>query len=115
MQEQIKTLVAEIKTERTKANAARAKLRKSFNPDGSNTQYGVLGAWALADFGIPMPPGYWIAQDKYWRNIITPEGAFPYRASDPRSTYSTMSAAGLATLFITQEFLDTSPRLDTVM
>jgi hypothetical protein len=108
--DQIKMAVTELGKEREASQKQKANL-KNWNPDGSNTQYGVLGAWALADYGIEIPPHYWAAQDRYWRLEETPEGAFPYN-KDYKTIRDTMAAAGLATMFVTEEFLDLEPRLE---
>ncbi|MCL2648624.1 MAG: DUF4159 domain-containing protein [Phycisphaerales bacterium] len=109
--DQIKNKVAEINKARADADKQKAAIRKAWNPDGSNTQYGVLGAWALANYGILAPAGYWIQQDNYWRNIQLSDGGFPYAKND-KFGRETMAPAGLASLILTQEFLDVEPRLE---
>jgi hypothetical protein len=90
-----------------------------FHPMGdlSNGQYGTLGAWALADYGIELPDKYWEVQDRFWRMMQNPDGGWPY--AQGRESTPTMSLAGIASLFIAQEFADNElhlvPKPDKVM
>ena len=93
----------------------------SFGPIGdiSNAQYGALGAWALADAGFEMPNLYWKISDRFWHLTQDASGswpytriAWPYHAGDrDNEVKPTMGVAGLATLFITQDFVDDELRL----
>ena len=88
--------------------------------DHSVSQYGVLGMWALAQAGLEVPTGYWQLVDAAWhRQQIAPDGSWAYYAAvDPKDANPThapdlsMTAAGVATLFITQESLQIAPRCD---
>jgi Domain of unknown function (DUF4159) len=77
--------------------------------DHSVSQYGVLGLWALEQGGIDIPDGTWRMMDLAWRKQQNADGGWAYRynPADPTSTPSTgpMTAAGVATLFITQDYL----------
>ncbi|MCL2646397.1 MAG: DUF4159 domain-containing protein [Phycisphaerales bacterium] len=79
--------------------------------DLSNTQYGTLGGWALSDFGMELPDKYWIVQNKFWRKLQQPDGSWSYTVGNPTETRPTMGVAGLASLFIAQEFTDNELRL----
>ncbi len=85
----------------------------SINHDQSNSQYGLLGVWAAADFGTTVPMNYWQATDNFWRAMQTPSGGWGYSADGPNTTPSdTMTAAGTASLFVCKEFLDRTPSLN---
>jgi hypothetical protein len=77
------------------------------NYDHSASQYGVLGCWACADNLENFPPGYWNVIDHAWRGDQHDDGSWSYR-KDPSTEYPSnlpMTCAGVATLFITQDFL----------
>jgi hypothetical protein len=69
--------------------------------DNSNSQMAVLGVWAGARRGLPVPPEYWQRIEKFWQ-AEQQSGGWGYFARDrgKTKTYGSMSAAGLATLFI---------------
>ena len=71
--------------------------------DRSNSQYGVLGVWGCEQAGGEVPAKYWLTQDTIWKKAQNPDGGWEY-TGDAKSTH-TMSAAGLATLYITQDYL----------
>ncbi|MGC8559371.1 MAG: DUF4159 domain-containing protein [Phycisphaerae bacterium] len=72
--------------------------------DNSNTQYGVLGVWCAEAGGYIYPPiSYWRMAEKHWRKCQNPDGGWCYQ-SGGASTRS-MTAAGLATLYITDQYL----------
>ena len=73
--------------------------------DRSNSQYGVLGMWALEQAGGEVPSIYWQIVDAAWKKAQHPDGGWNYNneANPPTSTPS-MTAAGVATLFITQDY-----------
>jgi hypothetical protein len=80
--------------------------------DLSNTQYGALGMWALEEAGIPAPSGYWQVTDVFWRRSQQPSGAWKYWADDhfPEVDRDSMGVAGIATLYIAQEYTDRALR-----
>lgn len=110
--EDLPALLAEKKNlfERSQMEAA-----SRFAPVGdlSNAQYGALGMWALADAGFEIRREYWLVTDRFWRLLQRPDGSWSYAADksvrDPM-TFPAMTVAGLATLFLTQEFTDKSLR-----
>lgn len=75
--------------------------------DHSVSQYGVLGAWALEKLGAGFPAKYWQLVEERWEEHQDPSGGWCYdrRPSDSHPISMAMTAAGVATLFITQDFL----------
>lgn len=77
--------------------------------DHSVSQYGVLGMWAISQLNVEIPTAYWAMVEAGWKSHQRPTGGWGYRLTDkkPDSTRETvaMTAAGLASLFITQEML----------
>lgn len=71
--------------------------------DRSNSQYAVLGMWALEQAGGAVSPAYWRIVDDAWRRAQQPDSGWKYNDDGPVSP--NMSLAGLATLFITQDYL----------
>lgn len=78
--------------------------------DHSCSNYGVLGLWAISQAPFEIPTVIWQTIDKAWRERQNPDGGWSYQfqsSSGPgggRSTM-TMTSAGVATLFITQDYL----------
>jgi len=70
--------------------------------DRSNSQYAVLGMWALEQAGAEIPALYWEIVDAAWKKAELANGSWNYReGEEPRPS---MTAAGVATLFITQDY-----------
>ena len=74
--------------------------------DHSNSQYAVLGMWALAENGGEIRNLYWEIEDLAWKRAQLKDGGWNYNTTVPGMTLSSpsMTAAGIATLFITQDF-----------
>lgn len=72
--------------------------------DCSVGQYGVLGSWAAAQWIEEIPPAYWTLIENAWRDQQQGNGSWGYNGKKGDGTIQ-MTAAGVATLFITQEFL----------
>ncbi len=76
--------------------------------DHSVSQYGVLGMWACERTGIEVSGSYWSAVEKAWIDDQDPvTGGWSYQEK-PSTRYpvtASMTAAGVATLFITQDYL----------
>ena len=70
--------------------------------DRSNSQYAALGMWALQQAGGPVPQQYWQIVDTAWKRSQTNEGGWTYREEGDATP--SMTAAGIATLFITQDY-----------
>jgi hypothetical protein len=79
--------------------------------DISCSQYGVLGAWAASQTLEAFPEPYWTLVETNWRLQQGNDGAWGYNgkpkpgADGHGGATIQMTAAGVATLFITQEFL----------
>ncbi|MDB5333243.1 MAG: Prenyltransferase and squalene oxidase repeat protein [Phycisphaerales bacterium] len=73
--------------------------------DRSNSQYGVLGAWALEQAGCEIPIAYWNEEDAAWKKAQRQDGGWNYNNGENSSATYTMTAAGIATLFITQDYM----------
>jgi hypothetical protein len=86
----------------------------------SSSQYGVLGMWACVDSGVvyDMPRSYWASVENGWKTCQGPDGGWQYFSDKPKvdqgvleeaggqeNPSGSMTAAGIATLFITQDFL----------
>jgi hypothetical protein len=72
--------------------------------DLSNSQYAVLGVWATEQAGAEVPRKFWEIQDAAWRKQQNPDGGWGYNEGRKDSSPN-MAAAGVATLFITQDYL----------
>lgn len=83
--------------------------------DLSVSQYGVLGMWAAADFLEEVPATYWKEVEEAWLKWQDRQsGGWAYNgAPKEKHPYTpSITAAGVATLFITQEFLYSDQGLD---
>jgi hypothetical protein len=69
--------------------------------------YGVLGVWAAEQAGAEVPMDYWQNVEQAWIRDQDASGAWPpYRTASAKNPLSAaMTAAGLTTLFITQDQL----------
>ena len=78
--------------------------RRMGNPryDNSNSQLAVLGVWSAAMAGEHVPRQYWEKVDAHWRREQCRDGGWNYGATFQGSSgsYGSMTAAGLATMFI---------------
>ena len=66
--------------------------------DNSCSQYGILGVWAGQRATGEVPQKYWMASLRHWHSQQNAEGGWAYKAGP--GTRATMTAAGLASLFI---------------
>ena len=90
--------------------------------DMSCSQYGVLGMWAVAQrMESSVNPQYWLMVEEAWHKLQQPDGGWVYRGvpaanTDPskpiEATSIQLGAAGVATLFITQDYLHSNAGLD---
>jgi hypothetical protein len=78
---------------------------KAARYDHSVSQYGVLGMWAVAQLGYEVPTSAWKTIDTAWRAHQDNSGAWEYIYGKGGARAS-MTAAGVATLFITQDYLN---------
>ena len=84
----------------------------SYNPGAngfslSRGHYAALGVWAAAQAGYDVPNSYWQLVEKSWIEQQDPSGGWAYRGKvDPRYPVTPgITADGIATLFITQDYL----------
>lgn len=86
-------------------------LRDSDRVDMSVSQYGVLGVWAGAQMeGLTVNPRYWEQADIAWRSKQQTNGGWAYQGGS--DTTPSMTAAGIATLFITQDYTQSDQGLN---
>ena len=83
---------------------ARVSPSSNFPWDNSNSQYGLLGVWSGAEAGVEVPAAYWAAVDSHWEGTQTQSGQWSYNGD--RKATLTMTMAGIASLFVTQDWLD---------
>lgn len=76
--------------------------------DNSNAQMALLGVWAGARRGVEVPLVFWQRAEEYWLAEQQADGGWGYRA-EPRTmrckSYGSMTAAGLASLYICFDML----------
>ena len=73
--------------------------------DNSNSQYGLLGVWSGAEAGIEVPQEYWAIVEDHWKNCQLSDGRWYYSPSATGASTS-MTAAGIASLFVTRQWLE---------
>jgi len=75
--------------------------------DHSCSQMGVLGVWVASQMGAPAPGTYWNMVEKAWKEDQQWSGGWCYGRvpSGDFPVAGAITAAGVATLYITQEFL----------
>ncbi len=80
----------------------------------SRSQYAVLAMWAAEQMGLEVPARYWQMSEEGWIAHQQPDGGWTYKARADTEHAETpgMTAAGVASLFITQDFLRAGQGLD---
>src|SRR5688500_1204649 len=80
----------------------------SYDYSHSRANYGVLGMWALEQSGVEVPPDFWKTVEKGWIDHQDPAGGWTYTKENKNNYPLTpgMTAAGLASLYITQEYVN---------
>ncbi len=74
--------------------------------DHSTAQYGVLGAWACQQANPESIPGaFWTVSDAVWKKHQNEDGGWSYLYKPKDVSSPSMALAGVATLFITQDYL----------
>ncbi len=73
--------------------------------DNSNSQYGLLGVWSGAEVGVEVPSQFWRDVEQHWKTDQMADGEWHYRQLDTDPKLS-MTFAGIASLFVTQDYLD---------
>jgi len=73
----------------------------------SPAQYGVLGMWACEEAGVEVSSRYWQAVQDAWQRNQQSDGGWSYhmQADAGHPVMASMTAAGVATLFITLDYL----------
>ena len=74
--------------------------------DNSNSQYGLLGVWSAAERGFEVPSHYWQAVESHWTYYQLPDGQWFYGRGNDRNPRVSMTCAGIASLFVTHDYLD---------
>lgn len=76
--------------------------------DNLNSQFALLGVWSGAKRGIAVPRSYWQKVERHWIDQQQGDGGWAYRTLPHPShthSYGSMTAAGVASLFITFDAL----------
>jgi hypothetical protein len=76
--------------------------------DHSVSQFAPLGLWSLGRKGLEVPTNFWKLTDQAWRGHQFKDGGWDYMVGadgDHGKETLSMTTAGVATLFITQEML----------
>ncbi len=68
--------------------------------DHSNTQFALLGLHAASQAGIKIPSGIWRAAEEHWSKTQRSNGGWGYAGSGKSNPTPSMTAAGVASLFI---------------
>jgi hypothetical protein len=69
--------------------------------DNSTSQFGVLGLWAAATAGQPVPDKLWSDVEKHWLSCQDDDGGWSYNT---HISTSNMTAAGVTTLSVAAEY-----------
>ncbi len=83
-------------------NPPQGEQAKARGGDFSNTQYGILGMWSASDHEFEVPIKYWQLVEKTYLESVVPGGGwnYHYKGEGGGKAYGSMTAAGLATLFV---------------
>jgi hypothetical protein len=73
--------------------------------DASNSQYGLLGVWSAAEAGYEVPLGYWKQVEDHWTKNQMATGEWGYETPDAGAGRLSMTVAGIASLFVTHDYL----------
>lgn len=72
--------------------------------DMSNSQYGILGMWGLSENGVEVKAEFWKRAQDGWEKAQRPDGGWRYDTKPEHKVSASMTAAGIATLYILQDF-----------
>ena len=75
-----------------------------YNFDLSCSQYGVLGCWAAAQRINAYDTGFWSLTEDAWHNQQNEDGGWSYSGRTVGGSTIQMTAAGVASLLVTQDF-----------
>ncbi|HEY0010118.1 MAG TPA: hypothetical protein VGB55_15445, partial [Tepidisphaeraceae bacterium] len=77
----------------------------------SRSQYGALGLWAATEMNVEVPVEVWRSIERTWETAQAPDGGWRYKIpadmeNDVKTNITTLSmtASGLATMYVTQDF-----------
>ena len=90
---------------------ARGQVDKTEMIDHSNSQYAVLGVWAAQRGNVEVPVKYWEVIMDYWAKKQKADGGWGYGrggAGHPDTPRASMTAAGIATMFVCKDNLSGS-------
>ena len=73
--------------------------------DRSTSQIAVLGAWGCAQIADSFGEEYWKLIETSWLKAQLDDGGWNYSQGNNSASSMSMTASGVATLFITQEYL----------
>jgi len=77
--------------------------------DNSNTQFGLLGAWAAVQDNVEVPKQYFLYAMKHWEGDQNADGGWGYRKGAKKghgsASKGTMTAGGVASLFVCFDML----------
>lgn len=73
--------------------------------DNSCSQYGLLGVWSAAEAGLEVPLTYWKQVEDHWTKNQFPDGEWGYGPAGSGGGRQSMTAAGIASLFVTHDWL----------
>ncbi len=77
--------------------------------DNCNSHVAVMGMWAASQAGVPVPLKYWQSVRNHWDDEQQGDGGWGYNIPHDASTttsYGSMTAAGVATLFACNDALN---------
>lgn len=80
----------------------------------SRGNYGVLGMWALEQAGVEVPVNFWRLVEKGWISHQDASGSWTYQLKSRYPHSPGMTAAGVATLFITQDYVNPGRGLNCI-
>jgi hypothetical protein len=89
----------------TYVSGGKPRTGKRIRGDHSNTQIAHYGAWAAARKNIEIPTQYWQLVYKHWALTQNKEGGWGYGTGRSEKVRDTMTAAGLASLFVAADNL----------
>ncbi len=88
--------------------------------DLSVSQLAMLAMWNLQESGEEVPTRFWTEANRAWRASQFPDGSWAYSSAAPRNDADKqatigMTAAGVATLFLLQDFIPTDGKTDAAI
>ena len=81
------------------------KDRGGWEGDRSNAQYAILGLHAAAEAGVPIKRSTWERARQHWLDSQGPDGGWNYAGPPGFNNTGSMTAAGIASLVITESHL----------